>query len=69
MGVVLSGSMLPKMGLKVGIEMAGSDRAAAVTEILVGKETPVSLLGGGPQMGFDVGSAEVAARGTDAERW
>lgn len=68
-GLVLSGSMLPKMGLKVGVERPGGDRAAVVAEILEGKETPASLSGGGLQPGFEVASAEVAAGGAEAERW
>lgn len=68
-GLVLSGSMLPKTGLKVGIERPGGDRAAVVAEILEGKETPASLLGGGLQLGFDVGSADMAAGSAEAERW
>lgn len=68
-GILSSGSMLPKMGLKAGTEMPGGERAAAVTEILEGKESPASLVGGGPPMGFHEGSAEVAAGGADAERW
>lgn len=64
-GLVFSGSMLPKMGLKVGVERPGGDWAAVVAEILEGKEISASLLGGGLQLGFDVGSAG----GAGAERW
>lgn len=66
-GIVLSGPMLPKTGSKVGAKLPGGDNAAVA--ILKCKAFPVSLLGGGPKTHFDVGSAEVAAGGADAERW
>lgn len=68
-GLFLSGSMPPKTGVKVGVERPGGGRAAVVAEMLEGKETPASLLGGDLQLGFDVGSAEAAAGGAEAERW
>lgn len=68
-GIVLSGLMLPKIGLKVGVEIPGGEDAAAVLEILEYEEPPVSLLAGSPMMGFDMRSAEVATGGADAGRW
>lgn len=68
-GVVLSGLMLPKIGLKVGVEIPGGEDAAAVLEILEYEEPPVSLLAGSPKMGFDMWSAEVATGGADAGGW
>lgn len=66
MGIVLSGSVLPKIGLKVGVKIPGVEDTAAVTEILEYKEPPISPLGGRPKMGFDMGPAEVAAGNADA---
>lgn len=68
-GIVLSGLMLPKTGLKVGVEIPGGEDDAAVLEILEYEEPPISLLAGSPEMGFDMRSAEVATGGADAGRW
>lgn len=68
-GMVVSGPMPPKMGLKLGVRMLGVEDAVAVTAVLEYKEPPISLLGGSPQMGFDVGPTEAATGGADAGRW
>lgn len=66
-GIVLSGPMLPKTGVKVGATLPRGDDA--VVDMLKHRAFPVSLLGGGPDTHFDVESAEVTAGGADAERW
>lgn len=56
--IVLSGSILPKIGLKVGLRVPGvvegeeSAGASAITEILEYEEAVTSLLGRGPQRGL-----------------
>lgn len=69
MGMVLSDPMPPKIGLKVGVKMLKVVDVAVVIEVLEYKEPPISLLGGSPKMGFDVGFAEAMAGGGDAGRW
>lgn len=69
MGMVFSGPTPPKIGLKEGVKMLRVAGVVVVTEVLEYKEPPISLLGGGPKMGFDVGFAEAMAGGGDAERW
>lgn len=66
-GRVLSGPVLPKTGLQAAARLPGGDSAAEDT--LKGKAFAGSLRGGGPETNFDVGSAEDAAGGADAERW
>lgn len=60
MGMVVSGSTLPKIGLKVDVKMLGAvekeelDVApAAMTEILEYEESLTSLLYTGPQTGLN----------------
>lgn len=57
--IVLSGSILPKIGLKVGLKMprvveeGELEDASAVTETLEYEEARTSLLCMGPQMGLN----------------
>lgn len=62
MGIVLSGSILPKIGLWVGLKMLGAvereeelDDAPAVTEILEYEQSLTSLLCTGPRTGLNAG--------------
>lgn len=67
MGRVVSGPVPPNTGLKVGITVPRGGGAAAVTEILGCEASAVSLLVGGPQMHFNMRSAEVVAGDAGAE--
>lgn len=67
-GRALRGPMPPSIGLEVGVGML-EDVVVAI-EVVEYEETPISLLGGSPNMGCDVGSAEaVASGGAEAGRW
>lgn len=68
MGRALTGPMPSNIGSEVGVRML--EDVVVATEVVEYEETPISLLGGSPNMGFDVGSAEaVASGGTEAGRW
>lgn len=67
MGRVVSGPVPPNIGLKVGITVPRGGGAAAVTEILGCEASAVSPLVGGPQMHFNMRSAEVVAGDAGAE--
>lgn len=65
MGIVLSGFVLLKIGLKVGVKIFGVEDIVVVIEILEYKEFLILSLGGRLKMGFDMGLVEVVVGDVD----